>query len=754
MPDVKKLITGFLILAGATATSAAILSSVNIGNSGEPAPVAAVAAAPASAPSVPDNAFVDNSQPQNAAIAGVVASSTDSADGDPSNVTENLADAFASGVVESNPTVPQSASAGNVQLADPDPQTMAEALLNEPAVASMTLPDWDNESNLLQNEMKIVQDSTDTLVTYLNAFAKINNERLVQSGLLDTVKNEVNANNEEDASVLPRAGSAVVDMLGAAIALPTPASLVDFQKSFIKLLVYENAVSSLEQNTSDDPGKAALVLQYKQSDYDQAVQNFSDQSQVLNKFITEKPPQSKESGLLSLMQDLFLPGIANAQVFVPVIDPTAKAAIAAAAAENDEHGWAVFFEQLGRNIGIQILKNTLMLLVQKKVLKWIQGSGAPRFVQQWGTMAVNAFTTAAINKLNQSMACIAPVQAGSLKILFATPNASAQGNFCANTFNSFLRAPNFQQLSTHFTNFNDYFGLLQPGNNMWSNIITLQDQARAAGANNQSAVQLKSVAGQGMTGSQACSDGSNPNGIDTVCESQGAGTGPTGAKPPCPAGQVAVQIQNNGQCSNGTEPAVTMPAIVTGQSLQTAIGASTLNTATANEIAGIIDALASSLLTSITQEVIGAVTKDINGVLTAGSSGGLLTISASSTVPLDINVPSSTTASTSGSGVQCDTLQTTGSLDLTTGLATVSLYAQGGALDINAISSGTGDGEPIYTWSAPGAVGTITGTTTVSTPFTVTYNAAGVYHAAVTASTDNSVASCEVDISTATSTTP
>jgi len=110
------------------------------------------------------------------------------------------------------------------------------------------------------------------------------------------------------------------------------------------------------------------------------------------------------------------------------------------------------FEAILKNTLLQILKNTLIAIVQKEVLTWVQGSGAPRFITNWGTTLVNAAQTSAINAIDGAMSC--GVYSAFIPQIKATLNAYYKpgGGVCANQFAAALGSNSFQQFYNNFQN--------------------------------------------------------------------------------------------------------------------------------------------------------------------------------------------------------------------------------------------------------------------------------------------------------------
>jgi hypothetical protein len=414
---------------------------------------------------------------------------------------------------------------------------------------------------------------------------------------------------------------------------------------------------------------------------------------------------------------------------------------------------------------LQILKNTLVALIQRKVLTWIQGSGAPRFVTDFASQLVNSFQAAAINKLNSEISCVPIYQQQVLKVMLSTPSLSTNGNnSCAAEFQGQLgnNLANLSNLYGHFTNFNDYFAVMGPTGNTWSNLITIHDSALAAGNVSQSAKTTQNIAQQGFTGSQVCADGSDPNngahmecdGVPTTDEelncSNGsvpdAGICDNGDQATCDDTSIPELIPNAGLCADGNDPKITSPGQVTAQSMSSALGSSISNITSASNIAGILNALLSSLLNTLAQSAINYAGQTVNGVLTDSGVSGV--------APTTINTGSP--VSTPATAVQCLPSIQDAIISTSTSEAVVSLSAGGGALNTtcaannNCPSTINPDGSPIYIWSAPGSVeastALVNGTSLTGSTLTLTYPTAGQYFAVVTASTDNTTSSCEIDV--------
>ena len=724
MLDVKKLITGFLILAAGASSSALILS--NIGNQPTIAVVAQnqdIQPATTTAPIATNNAFVPT-------VDDGTADATDGSSSDPTNLTNGMADAFVASLVSANPNGPQQDENGSPQLATPDSQTIADALQGEPAMQNVTMPDWDTEVANLQSQIKTASYSTTTVANYITNFNAVVDSQLVKTGLGALAQNS-NAMPSNEPSVVARGENAASDMLSSALAFPTPTPLVDFQKSFIKLLVYQKDMAQLvTQKEAQDPEMVAVVMQTKDSDYQAAVQNFEAQGKSLNGLLTSYDDEQNGSNApLSFIDSLFFIHPAHAQWFVT--DPLTHLFEQLGVSETLAGQWATYLAAVAKDMVLQIGKNLIMALIQQKVLAYIQGSGAPRFITNWGTDLVNAGTMSAINAINSNYACVAP-NSSALSSIQLVLNAIYKpgNNACAASFNSLLsQGITPQQFYNKFSNggFLTFGQTLQPSNNFYGGLFFSAQAAGQASQQGTSLFTLKTNSAQGYRSSQVCSDGSNPNAFR--CE-RANGTSYNSATATCGEGETV--IPNDGQCANGSEPAVTMPGIVNKDALATTLGGSKAAVAAATSLAGLAEFAAQDLLMGLVNLGIKNATQAFNGALQG--DGGIMSVSPSS-----ISAP--TVSSTVASPLTCSP----SIISLTATGTPVSFVAYGGTYDKNGAA-------PNYNWSAAD------GTTGIGTTFNVIDNILDPFIVTLNDDAGDASAICTVQVTlppaTTTSTPP
>ena len=312
------------------------------------------------------------------------------------------------------------------------------------------------------------------MANYLNAFSNINNKYFVQSGLQQIADVASAANNSAivaDSSAITTANSAIPHALADAMRLTVPTPFVTFQKSWIKLLVYEKNTAGLLNAIPTDPARIVLALTLEQNNYTAVANEFEA---ALQKTLQEEKfstgSETKKNGVIVFMENVFSVGIANAQpaVSVPVFD----AAHLAATNAQTHMGWVQYLEKLALNVGLQILKNTLMAQLQSHVLKWIQGSGAPKFVQNWADDFANAAIMSATNAINSNFACINTNTVFPRIQVILNAIYKPGNNVCAAQFASQLSSGGLTQFYNNFSNggFVTFGQTLMPSNDFYGGL--------------------------------------------------------------------------------------------------------------------------------------------------------------------------------------------------------------------------------------------------------------------------------------------
>ncbi len=747
MIDVKRLITGFLILAAAASSSALIIAGIETASPGTPASpdgsAPSITAAGASGAAAAGTAFLNLPAGQGAAAAaGAVATATSS---DQSNLTASLASSLLDNLVAANPAGVQTDANGNPIISAPDMQALAGNLSKSPALMSTDIPNWDIEAAQVKLNIQDRYSAAD-VQSYASGIKNLVNKYYQASGLEGTLA-------QGDSASLTSISGLVQSALADAAALPTPAPFAAFQRDFVKVLVYEKNVLAVAANASQDPARASVVLQAEGARYDTVALELGNQwKELTGQTIPPAGPSSEANTAASpfaFLESIFSVRTAHAQIAVEDIPAEtavkliSKFTLASSISVHESLARQIL--AYAQDIALQILKNALITIVQQKVLAWIQGSGAPRFITQWGTTLANAYTQSALAAIDQQMQCVYPGFAPQMRTTLGIFYAPSGGNSCANTFQQALGTGNtLQNFYDNFSNggWSAFSASMLPSGNYYGGLYFNAELANAAGEQQQAASIAQFTAGSGFTGSAQCADGSNPNGTKTICTIQGTNISyPAGKNGQCNAGDTPLTLPNGGRCADGSEPKVTSPGAATAQSLSAALKSTVDLITNAKTWTGIALALTHSLLNSLAQSAINYSNQAINNGLNGGgySDSGLTGVSVGGSTDI---------SASSQPGVTCNPPSQTVTLD---GPETVVEFtAIGGATDVACAANNdcpayeNSDGSPIYSWTAQGASSTQISSDTGT--LDATYTQLGTFTAEVMASTDNSTSTCSVTI--------
>jgi hypothetical protein len=728
MIDVKKLVTGFLILAVAASAAALVISGIGNASAGNTsgntnAITATAAAQPAT--SLTGDAFLPQTVTQDDTDGSATSTSSTTPLDDPNNLTDVLANTYLNNLALTNPGGPTMDADGDPTLTPPDTMSVISQFVASTTVASSDIPDWDTEAD--QIPITVVTSSPDSLKAYGVAIGEILNANIAQTNL------EAMLNNNPDPSFEPYVESKVQTSLQDISGLQTPASVVPFQKSLIKTLVYAKDFLTLAENAQTDPLKTEFIMESEDAKYDAAVQDLQTQlqnvtAQNLLSFGTVPEPgsgQTAPNSFLTGIEALVGVPVANAQG-VPVIDAQSIVAL-----------WTQIANMIKaelKDIALQLIKNTLVFIMQKTIFAAIKGGGAPAFIQQWGNTLAKAFENSAISALNSQMSCVgaAPFNP-QLKLMLGATYQTNQNNVCAVSFNNQLSGNTLNNFFKKFSNggWVTFGSTLQPDNNYYGSAFFIAQAVGNTAQNAQNAAQAKAVAGQGFHGSAVCDDGSNPNGDSVEC-TQGDPTSAAGQidqmfpGDSCPNGwALQATFSNNGECTDGSEPEVQTPGALFNGMANSAINGNFSLITSANDWVG----LASGLFVSILQQTLNSLAQstisDVGGLLQQASNGG----GANSVSPDGLNV---TANATSPQPITCTVVP-----DPSGNPLEVDITVQGGE-----VISSAGITTPSYVWMQPlgGVITPAAGASVLGT-----FNATGTtYQVTVNDVTDNVSQTCQV----------
>ncbi len=503
MVDAKKLVVAFLIFAVVAGTLAFLATQPGV-NGSATAPSASLpfTAAGISASSSAANAFTVQSPASEGAFASNAFAGAASS---PDNLTNQLADAYANDVAAYNPDGPQTDASGTPLVAVPTEESVLEELASSSAYQDLKIPNWDVDPALQAIRISTDTDASAT-AAYGGAVSDIINQYFVATGLQNTVSDPSAATPGDNSFVASQINGALND-LGA---LAVPANLAAFQKSFVRVLVYDRNALDLAENSSVDPLKAAIIFQGESSKYNAAVQELQNAWQsaladqtFANALASSRGPAAHGGdAIMALLKNAFTIPTAHAFGFEIVYNPT----------QLSRTIW-----QWVQGLLLQILKNTLISLLQNKVLALIQNSGNPLLIQMWGPFINSAFNVAAGAALGQIFPTLCPNFStnvgGWLKNSFSSANITPGGislNGSPGTNCTLYNA--VSNIPGYYNNFsvggmNGFAALLSPNNNPYGAFMEAYDSVVKVASANQHAAEDNALASNGYKGQQKCGNG-------------------------------------------------------------------------------------------------------------------------------------------------------------------------------------------------------------------------------------------------------
>ncbi len=389
-PDLKKLITAFLLLSVVT-TSSVLFFSTFSNTLSSPADVASKKNSEDSA-LIKENAFANLAQEdplfsQKNPIENDLLLPSNS-----SNLTENLIRGLARELVAANPTGPQILR-GQQSVLPPNGATL-ETLLNQNA-ADVDAKDF--QGVLKDEEVKIKANYTPEDIT---AYFKVTNTILANT--VSGPRYKGLENQEPSEGMLLAIGLIFDEATQQLKNLSVPKPLTEFHKKLLVSLINQQNIFEVLGNYQNDPVKTLLVENVADQIIDYDFENFLNESKNIRQI--EKAAILKKSfwSPLSFLKNFFSAKTATAadlsgdgggeetsssgaaQNVVPT-DCNGEKCTEFYAKEtgNTSKTLKQKFKEFARKLATEILKNQIIHRLVQQIIKWVQGGGKPQFVTNW-----------------------------------------------------------------------------------------------------------------------------------------------------------------------------------------------------------------------------------------------------------------------------------------------------------------------------------------------------------------------------------
>lgn len=452
--DVKRLVTGFLVLA--TIVSSAAFVFLNFGTGGESSHLGVGSRPPAESAAgvlaIGKNAFVEPLPQPGALAQGATDAISDASDPTASpNLTERLAGTFAKELVAANPGGPRTID-GESSLLPPDSDAVINQLIKggvhgagaETLVEPIVIP----EAAVLKNASK------DDLLAYGDAFASI-----VEKNFLKNAAGLFPDGAPPSAEALNSAGTIVDSAYLEGSRLPVPEQAKEFHESFLAVLAYQKKTIALASET-EDPLKAALAVEVYKEKTDRAFLKFESELERLRTVALAAPART---GFFASAEKLI--GIEKAHAFLGIGDIVVDI--------------KAFIDRINSTvirIILETLKNRLIHTMVQNIISWIKGEGTPRFITNWKSLLVDTAKGAAANAAFKILPGVCSSFGPLVKTAFQpVPDLSARSPQTACTLDQIVSNIKAFHDSFESGGWVAYTTALQPKNNFFGSIIEISD---------------------------------------------------------------------------------------------------------------------------------------------------------------------------------------------------------------------------------------------------------------------------------------
>ncbi len=451
MVDPKKLITGFLLLAVLMSSVLFIFSSFR----SEKTEVSDLAISSGALKNeVETGSPLFENLPE--AVGGVADKNPELPPvEDPSNLTDNLAQELTAKMATLDPSEGGLIENKALELSE-------EVSLFSSRVAaedlSKELLAFDEEIKKIANDFKIKNNaSTDDILAYQEKLGKILDENFSRFSA-------VSLTNEGSASSLMNSLELAVDLsLMKTRGMNVPEEMTTLHQSLLKFLAYQKEAFDMVAD-EEDPLKATLVLQLKEKDYDIAALNLESELLKFQK-------NQQELGLGGNNEQGFfgsILGVKKAHAFLfgmITFDP--------------QNFWKDVKKWVKETLG-EMLKKRLVNQMVNQTIKWIQGKGKPKFIQDFDGFILGEADRAVGNAIYKHYPELCSPISKSVKNAFYSTGVGVRTTPVERTRCTLSEIVN--NIEEFYDNFGiggwaNYLEIIKPQNNAYGAIMILSDIA-------------------------------------------------------------------------------------------------------------------------------------------------------------------------------------------------------------------------------------------------------------------------------------
>ncbi|MEK9173009.1 MAG: hypothetical protein AAB594_00350, partial [Patescibacteria group bacterium] len=375
MVDLKKLVSGFLVLAALASFAAFTFSRIG-GGEKEGLDIAGVSgeSLEKDISKISKNAFVE-SLPREKVGEGMGASGTNEEESieltPSSNLTENLAERLALEMLKANPEGPVDSGDGFSINNISELTTQKAALLG---VGGQDLFD-----KVKKEELKFSNDNSDAAISrYVDELNSILKKTVGGQGFSRLVEKEAGPEMAVAAQVV------LEETVSKIYGMTAPSSLSSLHQEVATVFSNRRRIFESISGYEEDPLKTMVVFEVAKKVLDQDLLSFQIE------FSKTKFPTTNATGMIegesfvSRIYDLVSIKTAEAQLFVP-IDCLGPSCLAFQALETGNTSLTLLQKifEWGKKILTEQLKDKLIGMMVRQTTTWVQGGGKPKFVTNW-----------------------------------------------------------------------------------------------------------------------------------------------------------------------------------------------------------------------------------------------------------------------------------------------------------------------------------------------------------------------------------